>query len=101
MQAKGAADINPAADPQAPSMVAVRPFLSAARASGKPKAHSICRVKSLNSTAGAVVGVTWAGRTAALRETLGINIRLITRVGRAAAEIRRTRIRSFRPASHC
>ena len=71
-----AADTSPAADPQAPSMVAARPFLSAARASGKPEARWICRVKSLNPTAGNVVGVTWAGRAAAVRETLGIEYSL-------------------------
>ncbi len=37
------------ADPQAPSMVALRLFLSAARTSGNPGARWICRVSSCNS----------------------------------------------------
>ena len=37
------------AEPQAPSIVALRPFLSAATISGKPGARWISRVRSLSS----------------------------------------------------
>ena len=67
---------------------------------GKTRARWICRVRSLKSTAGATAGVTWAGRAAALRETLGIEYSL-DHESRPGQRIRRSRIRSFRPASHC
>ena len=47
MQAQRRRRSAPPADPQAPSIVALRPFLSAARTSGNPGARWISRVRSL------------------------------------------------------
>ena len=47
--ARARAVTSPAAEPQAPSIVAARPFFRAASTLGKPAARWICRVRSLSS----------------------------------------------------
>ena len=52
-----AAETSADAEPQAPSIVALRPFLSAATTSGNPGARWISRVRSLSSRSAAVLFV--------------------------------------------